>query len=219
MTVGYSSLIADVLAIVTVGAFGALVWRQLRSKRASVGSVVRGSWVVTAGSIAAALVVFLVWWALTAVRSTPRIWESFAYLAVLCVVATMVLSFVGGALAGSFSDIELGTGIVAVWVTLGAVTTFVLPGFSYLFIWPALGGVIALAGNSSGRYGGWLWLVVAAPAVVLAIPALDAFFQMAQPRPGNPDSDLTAAVTLVGFLAALVVGLIVPFRPRFRHRL
>jgi membrane protease YdiL (CAAX protease family) len=125
---------------------------------------------------------------------------------------------VGGALAGRHTDGDLATGIVAVWVVLGAVTTVVLPGFSFLFIWPALAGVLALAGSSSGRLGGWLWLVVAAPAVVLAIPALDAFFQMAQPRPGNPNSDLTVAVTLVGLLAALVVGLVVPFRPASRPR-
>ncbi len=214
MTVGYSSLVADVLAIVTVGAFGALVWWQLRSKRDSVGSILRGSWVVTAGSVAAALVVFSVWWALTAVRSTPGIWESYAYLALLCAAAAVVLSFVGGAVAGRYADAELATGIVMVWVVLGAVTTIVLPGFSYLFIWPALGGVVALAGNSSGRLSGWLWLVAAAPAVVLAIPALDAFFQMAQPRPGNPDSDLTASVALVGLLVALIIGLVVSLRPR-----
>jgi hypothetical protein len=169
--------------------------------------------VLLAGSVASALAVFATWWALTSIRITPGIWESYLYLALLVVLAAVVLSFVGGALAGPFGDAELATGIVAVWVVLGVVTTIVLPGFSYLFIWPALGGVVALAGSSSGRLRDWLWLVVAAPAVVLVIPALDAFFQMAQPRPGNPDSSLTVTVTLVGFLAALLIGLVVPFRP------
>lgn len=219
VTAGYSSTVADVLAIVAVCAFCALVWRRLRSKRDSVAGVARGSLVVFAGSMAAALVVFIVWWAFTAVRSTPGVWESYLYLALLCVAAAAAFSFVGGALAGRFADAELATGIVAVWVVLGAVTTVVLPGFSYLFIWPALGALMALAWSSSRRPTGRLWVLVAAPAVVLTIPALDVFFQMAQPRPGNPDSDLTATVTLVGLLTALVIGLIVPFRAPSERRL
>ena len=31
-------------------------------------------------------------------------------------------------------------------------------------------------------------------------PAVDLFFQMAQPRPGNPDSQMTAAVALFPFV-------------------
>ncbi len=217
VTVGYSSFVTETLAVVAAAAFGLLAWWRLRSKLDSVAAIGRGSLVMAVGSIAAALVVFLTWWIVSAVRSTQGVWESYLYLALLCFLAAVTLSFVGGALAGRFGDFELATGIVAVWVVLGALTTIVLPGLSYLFIWPALGGVVALAGSSSGRFRGRLWPVVAAPAVVLVIPALDAFFQMAQPRPGNPDSDLTIAITLVGLLAALVVGLIVPFASRLRR--
>ncbi len=166
-----------------------------------------------AGSLAGALVAFVAWWAITAVRSTPGVWESYLYLGLLCGVAALVLGLAGGAMAGRFGDSQLAGGIVAVWVVLAVVTTVALPGISYLFVWPAIGGLVALAIASSGRGGGWLWMVAAAPAVVLTIPALDAFFQMAQPRPGNPDSDLTVAVAVVGLLVALVVGLVVPFLP------
>jgi hypothetical protein len=218
LTVGYSSFVAEALAVVVVGAFGVLVWRRLVSKRDSVAAIARGSLVLVVGSLAAALGVFIAWWGITAIRSTPGLWESYLYLVLMCGLAALVLAFVGGALTGRFGDSELATGIVGVWVLLGTATTIGLPGFSYLFIWPALGGLVALAGSSSGRFGGRLWPVVAAPAVVLAIPALDAFFQMAQPRPGNPDSDLTAAVALIGLLAALIVGLVVPFRHGSRRR-
>jgi hypothetical protein len=211
VTVGYSSFVAEALAVVVGGAFGVLVWRRLVSKRDSVAAIGRGSLVLVVGSSAAALGVFIAWWGITAIRSTPGLWESYLYLVVLCGLAALVLAFLAGTLAGRFGDSELATGIVGVWVVLAAVTTVGLPGFSYLFIWPALGGLVALAGSSSGRFGGRLWPVVAAPAVILAIPALDAFFQMAQPRPGNPDSDLTVAVALIGLLAALIVGLVVPF--------
>lgn len=214
LTVGYSSFVATLTALLTVGAFVTVTWRRLRSRRSAVVAILHGGWVTAAGSVASAIAVFLAWWALTAVRSTPGMWESYVYLALLCGVAAVVFTSVCGALAGRSPHVRLGTGIVGAWVVLGVVTTIALPGFSYLFVWPALAGVAALAGSSSRRFGDWLWLVVAAPALFLAIPALDVFFQMAQPRPGNPDSDLTATAGVVGLFVALILGLILPFLPR-----
>ena len=216
LNIGYSSTVAMALAAVAVTALGALVWIGLRSKRIASGAFGRGIVVLITGSMASALVVWATWWALTAVRPTPGLWESYLYLALMCVAAVAVLSFVGGAVAGPHTDSELSIGIVAVWALLAAVTSFVIPGFSYLFVWPALGGLVALAVSWFGRVTGWLWLAVAAPAVVLSIPALDFFFQMAQPRPGNPDSTLIETAAVVGLLVALVVGLIVPFLPHRR---
>jgi hypothetical protein len=216
--VEYSASAAAVLGLALLGAFAAIVFFGVRSERIALGAIGRGAAVLLVGSMAAALVVYAVWWLFTAVRSTPGVWESYAYLVVLFGVAGIVLSFVGGAVAGRYTDFELSAGIVLVWVVLAVVTAGAMPGFSYLFFWPALGGVIALGLNTSGRFGTWLWLVVAAPAVVLSIPALDAFFQMAQPRPGNPDSDLTETVAVVALLSALVIGLIVPFLSAARRR-
>jgi hypothetical protein len=51
-------------------------------------------------------------------------------------------------------------------------------------------------------------ILVAAPSLVLIAPAVDTFFLMALPRPGNPDSDLAETVAVVIFLAVLTVALI-----------
>lgn len=212
--VSYSSIWAVVLAGALAAAFVAMMLFELSRQRVELRAVGRGSLVLLAGSLAACLAAYATWWLFTAVRSTMGVWESYGYLMVLLALVALVLSLAGGAVAGRYSDSELAGGIVSVWVLLALATALTVPGFSYLFLWPALGAVIALASTSSGRFGNWLWLVVAVPAVILTIPALDVFYQMAQPRPGNVDSQLLETVVVVAFVAALVIGLIVPFLPR-----
>jgi len=43
---------------------------------------------------------------------------------------------------------------------------------------------------------------------VLATPAVEFFFQMGQPRPGNLDSSIPAAASVAFLLAALAAGLL-----------
>ncbi len=218
LVVQYAAIWAVGLSMLLGTAFVALTVSDLRRRRVGLGSIGRGSAVLLAGGLAAGFVAYAAWWLFTAVRSTMGVWESYAYFAVVVALAGLVLAFAGGAVAGGYSDSDLATGIVAVWVLLAIATALAVPGFSYLFLWPAVGALIATAWRSTGRGGNWLWLVVAAPAVILMVPALDVFFQMAQPRPGNPDSQLVEAIAIVAFLAALVVGLIVPFASRQRTR-
>ena len=94
--------------------------------------------------------------------------------------------------------------------SLSLLTAFGLTGFSYLFVWP----VLAVAATSLRRGGGGPWsrtlryLVVAATTLILMTPAIDVFLQFAQPRPGNPGSEMKAAVALPLLLAILSVGLL-----------
>jgi hypothetical protein len=215
--VHYSAIWAVVMSAILGVAFGALTVFTVRRRQVRMSAIGRGSAVLLVGSLAAGLVAYAAWWMLTAVRSTMGVWESYAYFAVVVALAALVLAFVGGAVAGRFSDSDLATGIVAVWVLLAVATAVSVPGFSYLFFWPALAALPALVWRSSGRSGNWLWLIVAAPAVILTIPVLDVFFQMAQPRPGNLDSALTETAAVVAWLAAMVIGLIVPFLSKARR--
>jgi hypothetical protein len=84
---------------------------------------------------------------------------------------------------------------------------------SYLFLWPALAGLIVTTATGpssrSGRFVGGL--AVAASAAVVMIPAMDFFFQVAQPRPGNPGSQLVYLVAITAFLGLLVVAMLRPF--------
>ncbi|MBT8213594.1 MAG: hypothetical protein KJP12_00085, partial [Acidimicrobiia bacterium] len=56
--------------------------------------------------------------------------------------------------------------------------------------------------------------LLAIPTIVLLTPAIDTFFLFAQPRPGNTDSELTAAVFIPLMLALLIVALL---SAGFRH--
>ena len=44
--------------------------------------------------------------------------------------------------------------------------------------------------------------------MVALVPAIDIFYQLAQPRPGNPDSEILAFIAIPVVLLALVVELL-----------
>jgi hypothetical protein len=97
-----------------------------------------------------------------------------------------------------------------IWTALALLTTLAVTGFSYLFAWPALaaaGALIWHPGGSVVQHNLCLALV-AAPALLLTIPAIDVFFLMAQPRPGNPDSEIPSVVAAALLLALLVIALL-----------
>lgn len=48
-------------------------------------------------------------------------------------------------------------------------------------------------------------MLVALPVAIVIVPAVDLFFQLSQPRPGNTDSELTPVVG-VAVLLALLAG-------------
>jgi len=54
-------------------------------------------------------------------------------------------------------------------------------------------------------------------AVVVLIPAIDTYFQFAQPRPGNPDSEILPMVAVPALLVAFAIQLALAFRPRPEH--
>jgi hypothetical protein len=56
-------------------------------------------------------------------------------------------------------------------------------------------------------------LPAAGAAVLLMAPAIDIFFQFAQPRPGNPDSQILFIVAVPIGLFALVAELVRTFQP------
>ena len=154
-------------------------------------------------TLAATLASTLVWILITVLRPTPTVPESYVYLAGVCAVGVILAYRLDrrappGRRAGRY-------GFVLVWICLGLLTALVAPGFSALFTLPALLGAVAMnwdAGDQTGsaliRFG-----MVAVPTVVLLVPAVDFFFQMGQPRPGNPDSSIPS-VAGVGFLLVML---------------
>jgi len=173
-------------------------------------SLFAGFWVVLAGLLVAVVVSTVVWSFLVRVRPSPTVGESYAYL-----FGLLALGFFLGAglwrLAGRRWTGLDEAGVVLFWVVLAILSSILLRGASYLFVWPALGGAIALIASAAIRSGGWRWVppvLAAGPALILLVPAIDTFFQLSLPRPGNPDSELVEVISVVMFLAGLVVALV-----------
>jgi hypothetical protein len=62
------------------------------------------------------------------------------------------------------------------------------------------------------------WALVGGTTVVLLVPAVDIFYQLAQPRPGNPDSQVLSFVAVPVLLLALGIELLRVFRVRPSQR-
>jgi len=188
-------------------------WRQ-RTWRGILRSV--GSTLATALAAAAAAVG--IWTVLASWRNTMGIAESYLYLAGLVMLTVgigIALTRLTRRRIGAGSD---ALGVVVVWWALGLLTAIVAPGMSYLFVWPVLAGGLTLLWRWPPAAGRW-WRVaglalVAGTALVLLVPAIDIFYQLAQPRPGNPDSEILSLIAIPVLLLALVVELLRVFRVR-----
>ena len=189
-----------------------LVGARRRRTAASSRSAWLGSLLGTLGrGLLATLAGSLVWVLVVAVRPTPSVVES--YVGFSCALA-------GALLVAAWTPRrrvdEDRRAVVWIGVALSLLTAVWLPGFSYLFVWPVLAVAVTLPWRDRG--GPWgqtlRTLVVAAPTLVLMTPAVDVFFQLSQPRPGNPDSEMTAVVAVPLMLVLLSLGLLRTAWPR-----
>ena len=151
-------------------------------------------------------------------RGTLGAAESYLYLAGLLVLTAGIGAGVARLTRRHIGTGPDATGVLAVWWGLGLLTAILAPGIGYLFVWPALAGGLTLLWRLEGSRHRW-WqlvrLVLAAPtALLLLVPAIDSFYQWAQPRPGNPDSEILSLIAVPVMLLALVVELIRVFRVR-----
>ena len=211
--VRYPERWAPFVAIATALLFGLAV---TTGRGRSIRSVGGGAASFLLALIAGALLAAVAWRLVTSVRSSPGIAESYAYLAAMLAVLAGSAGIARRAAVRRSAD--WAGGVVLVWVALGLATGLALPAMSYVFTWPALCGVLAVIWTD-GRPGVFglrrlaLLVVVAGPALILAIPAIDTLFQLAQPRPGNLDSQVVEVVGLVVVMGMLVIELLlVPLR-------
>ncbi len=197
IVVRYPSAWAVAAALAGLVVFGLAVFRGFRS-----ASPFRGFGLALGAFVAAAVTGALLWMLVAANRPTPVIWESYVYLLVL-------LTVTGGLwwlLSKRTPPNEALFGVVSVWLLLALIASVLMPGVSYLFTWPALAGALVMLVRPSGAI--WPIVVVSLVALVVTVPTIDFIFQMAQPRPGNPDSQLIPAAGVVTALALLVMALI-----------
>jgi hypothetical protein len=140
--------------------------------------------------------------------------ESYAYLfgSAALVATVMVIPFPSRPGIGMKIQPEAA---ILVWWVLALLTAITVPGMSYLFALPALTGALALwvgHGTDNRSLLPGAAIVTMGTAAVVLVPAIDTFFQFAQPRPGNPDSEILATIAVPVLLIALGTELALSFR-------
>jgi hypothetical protein len=205
----YPADVARPLAILVVALFGISVVRRVGRSETSLRALSAGAAVVVVRLLAGVVLATLVWKVLAGLRRSPGVVESYLYLiGLLALCGAIGLATLRGRRRPRTRR-DSGGGIVLIWVALAVATAWLMPGASYLFAWPALVGSIALIPPPLA--GGLRVAVVSAvsvPTAVLVLPAVETFFQFAQPRPGNPGSEMVETVAVALLLAVLAAGLV-----------
>lgn len=206
--VQYGSWVSVVGVALATVLLGLSVGRLPRDTKPSVAMMASGAARAVLTIMAVTALLTLAWIGITSIRSSPSVTESYVYLAFL----------VGGSVAStawlnrsrSRTHNKPSVGFALTWVGLGLVTSLTVPGFSYLFVWPALAAAIAANWRVTQPGGAAIarFALVAGPTIVLLAPAVEFYFQFGQPRPGNPDSSFPVAAAVAFLLATLAAGLI-----------
>ncbi len=177
-------------------------------------SALRGAGLTCAVAAATAVVLTVLWMVVTAWRDTMGLTESNAHLVVLVGLGAVPALWSVTGRRPVIPPLD-AIGVVGTWWALGALTALSAPGVSYLFALPALVAALVLLVLARTPRG---WLVVASGTVLvtlaLVVPAIDVFYQFAQPRPGNPGSEVRWIVAVPALLISLSAQLAVVLRPR-----
>jgi hypothetical protein len=205
--VQYTPVVAVVLMLLAGLGVGAVWFKRPRENPPTASLRAVGK---SAGGYAGSIVVgTIVWVVIADARPTLGPGEGYLYFGVLVLaMAALDLRIHRSAPPG------LGLGPILVWLVLTAATTFLIVGFSYFFLWPTLSAAVALWWDADGfvqqslRFG-----IVALVTLIVTVPVIDILLQFANPRPGNPDSNIPAAVLLPLALALLVTALLRRFWP------
>ncbi len=200
IVVRYPAVISIPLLALAGMLLGYAVWKR-HDPRSALRIAATG--LVTA--IVAALGITAIWIPLALWRNSMGIAESYAYLAMFVALIGFA-GRIGRRIGTRGHPIGSLSGIALVWWLMALLTALVDPGIAYLFVWPALAaGLVLLPFGEAHRLSPIArYAVLAFVTLPLLVPAIDAFYQFAQPRPGNPGSQILYMVVLSGLLISLV---------------
>ena len=145
------------LALFTLVLFLAIVFRQKSRARIGVSDLCAGASVFCSGMIVALLAVLTVFlmgtcWSMLRVilHSRPIPWMKYdvTIMTGCALLAAGILAGITRIWADSRPIEGLTLGALAWWVGLSLASAYWVPGASYLFVWPALGGLLGAAVSS-----------------------------------------------------------------------
>lgn len=181
--VHYSSAWVIPLTLVVSALFLALLIVGLRKQKLTVRGIALGFGALFVSVLVASLFGWLLWKALWLVRPSAEATQSrlllFGFIALAIAATLSVYALV----RNRVSLQDLATGALLWWFLLMVVTTFVLPGATFVFHWPLLFGLLALAWillAPANKTRGLLNLIVlsvcALPAIILMAPVIYQIF-------------------------------------------
>ena len=207
--VRYSTPGAIVSVFAALLLVGGALWIRIIRHGSSVRALLSGLGVVLLAALASLAVTTLVWIVLVNLRPAMGVVEGYAYL--LALVGMTGVSWYLVKRRSAMRGHDATGGLLFVWMALALLAGSFLPAFGYLFVWPAIAaGIAQIVTPRSSTFPARLAAVaiVALTTLVVLVPAVDIFFHLASPRPGNPGSEMPVTIVVPLFLVFLAVGLI-----------
>ena len=207
------------LALAATLMMGGLFAALGKSGRLSRPRLRRGVLIQLAAALSSTAAAGIGWWAIVAVRGgdgnpisrrEAGLWAGALFL--------LVLGVSKGVLAirrDRSGDADFVGGSLLWWWVLCVSTAVLLPGWSCLFLWPL---VFAIAGSGLAQLGGTIStgavrreaaaMMVVSVLIAVLTPVVVDFFHLAQPRPGNPESQMIPLVVIPALMISLSLGLV-----------
>ena len=210
LVVRYNAVWAVATSVIAGVLLAAAIWRRRATLR-----VLRSFAVVLGTVVSVAIIQTLLWILVAGRREMMGIAESYAYLGVLVVLGVVLRSAAHRVLPGRWSA-PSPLGVLITWWLISLLLVLAEPAMSYLLGLPVLLGawsMLVWEADNGHRLTRVMATATACLAVVLAVPAIDILYQFAQPRPGNIDSEVLAAIALPLVYAMLVIEVVASFSP------
>ncbi len=204
----YSTTMGVLLALVAAGLYGFVLRRELKQGRTILLGVAWGAGIFLLSVVLTNLIGALVQWKVSFLHGwllpDGDVVRSGAYM--MCVVAVAVAMNAGmySLWRNKFGASGLALGGLFVWTLLTLLSAFAVPGASYLFTWPLLGSLLAVAMfRSTGeeeRVGikeiAWLMIGALPCALLLGPTVRELFVSLGLTRMGTHVASVTLALAM-----------------------
>jgi hypothetical protein len=203
--VHYSSFWVMPLTVLVCALFVTLLILGLRNRRLTVRGIFQGSLSLLVSIVVAAVAGLVLWRVTWMFGPSLEVLQSRLFLLGFVVVAVVITALVYFFIGKRANSESLGIGAILWWLLLTLIISVFIPGGSFLFHWPLLFSMLALAwmiwAPENKKFISLLVLTIGAvPAIILWVPVIYQIF-------------IGLTLNFVAFIMAMVVlllGLLVP---------